>query len=486
MKKVILGFNLPSWLTVLLLLIILLRIPSLFEPFSYGDECLYLTLGQALKKGLVFYRDIHDNKPPLLYLLASFANSVFWFRFLLLLNSLLMVFVFFRILSSFFVAERRLIMIATVAFGILSSIPKVEGNIANAEVFMALPTLAGILLLFCGKLSHQRIFSAGIFFSLAALFKFPAVFDFGAVVLFFAFFLPKKNFYTWATQLGILATGFLLPITLTFIYYWTQGAFSQYFTAAFLQNFGYLSSWKGKTVGLLVGSGLLLKSVFLLLLTGVVYRLRKSLSPFFSFIFLWFIFSLFAATLSERPYPHYLFQVLPPTCILLGGLVSRFGRREKILALGCLLLLKLTVDYYNFWSYPLRSYYQNFFRFATRQKNLQEYLAYFGAQKNYRLADFITKHSQKDEKIFLWGDSPCLYALSRRLPTGRYTTAYHIIDFNGFKEIAQTIEREKPRLIIDLKTEGRPFPELDQILKSKYFPYQTLEGAEIFLLNPSR
>jgi len=46
----------------------------------YADEDIYLTLGQGLKKGLVFYRDIHDNKPPLLYVMAAVAGNVKVFR----------------------------------------------------------------------------------------------------------------------------------------------------------------------------------------------------------------------------------------------------------------------------------------------------------------------------------------------------------------------------------------------------------------------
>ncbi len=59
--------QLNPFLLIIILLMILLRIPSLFEPYWYGDEGIYLTLGQAIRKGLLLYRDIHDNKPPLLY-----------------------------------------------------------------------------------------------------------------------------------------------------------------------------------------------------------------------------------------------------------------------------------------------------------------------------------------------------------------------------------------------------------------------------------
>ncbi len=39
-------------LILLVLMVVVLRIPSLFEPNRYADEDIYLTLGQGLKKGV--------------------------------------------------------------------------------------------------------------------------------------------------------------------------------------------------------------------------------------------------------------------------------------------------------------------------------------------------------------------------------------------------------------------------------------------------
>jgi len=39
------------WLLIALLLLLILRIPNFFEPYWYGDEAIYLSLGNALNKG---------------------------------------------------------------------------------------------------------------------------------------------------------------------------------------------------------------------------------------------------------------------------------------------------------------------------------------------------------------------------------------------------------------------------------------------------
>jgi len=75
--------HVPPWLVLVLAITFLIRIPSFFEPYSYGDEMIYLNLGEAIKRGMVLYRDIHDNKPPLLYFTAALAGNVFWFRAIL-------------------------------------------------------------------------------------------------------------------------------------------------------------------------------------------------------------------------------------------------------------------------------------------------------------------------------------------------------------------------------------------------------------------
>src|SRR4030042_3680736 len=132
---------------ILFFFVLLLRLPLLFEPFTYADEGIYLTLGQALKKGLVLYRDIHDNKPPLLYLLAALTGSFSLYRLVYFLWGLATIFVFHRLASILFPKSQKAVIASTSFFAILTSLPMFEGNVANAENFMLLPILAGFYLI---------------------------------------------------------------------------------------------------------------------------------------------------------------------------------------------------------------------------------------------------------------------------------------------------------------------------------------------------
>src|SRR5665647_1501132 len=133
--------NKYKYFLFLAVIFLFLRLPSLFEPYWYGDEGIYLVLGQGIRKGLTLYTQIHDNKPPTLYYLAAIGQTVFGFRLLLMVFMALTVFLFYKLASLLLSAKKT--KIATLIFLILSSIPLIEGSIANAEVFMLLPTILG-------------------------------------------------------------------------------------------------------------------------------------------------------------------------------------------------------------------------------------------------------------------------------------------------------------------------------------------------------
>ena len=102
MGKFLNKLHLPHWLTILLAVVLVLRIPSFFEPFSYGDEMIYLALGEAIRRGIPLYKGIHDNKPPLLYILAAVAGNVFWFRVILTAWNLVTIVLFWHLMGVLF------------------------------------------------------------------------------------------------------------------------------------------------------------------------------------------------------------------------------------------------------------------------------------------------------------------------------------------------------------------------------------------------
>jgi hypothetical protein len=465
------------WFLLVLILVFLLRLPSLFEPFTYGDEGVYLTLGQAIRKGLVLYRDIHDNKPPLIYLFAALAGSFSVYRILFLVWSFLTVFAFSRFSQVFFKKNLWSVVVATTVFAFLTNLHTFEGNVANAENFMLLPTILGFFCLFrLSRNSKLTWLGAGFFLSLAVLFKIPAIFDFGALMV-IAFFLflekKKKSYQNFLFYFFYLLLAFLIPIISSLLYYASQNALSQYLKAAFFQNLPYLSSWSGSQ---LQAGGLplplLIRGLLVFLMVVCLYSIRKKISLLSQIILIWFAFTWFACLLSSRPYPHYLIQMLPSLSLALGFLFYSSPKisKEKVIPFLLLLVFPFTIYFFHFWGYKNRPYYTNFYQFVLRKKSLAQYWSDYDGRAHdfYQVATYLKSHTLPSEKIFIWGNDPFIYALAERLPVGRYTVAYHIFDFGQKEKILNQLQEQLPHYLVVDQEEKSPFAEFSLLVERHY------------------
>jgi len=481
----------PLWLIFLLLTTFILRLPSLFEPMSYGDETIYLTLGEGIRKGLVLYRDIHDNKPPLLYFLAAISGNVFWFRAILAAWMLTTITLFCHFAEKLFPKNRSIVKISTIVFAFLTTIPLLEGQVSNAELFMLLPTITAFYLLLFKKTNFQNIFFSGLLFSIATLFKFPAIFDMGTIL--FIWLITTKltkpqEISSFIKNSAILTLGFITPIALSALWYFSRGALNEYLVAAFLQNIGYVSSWNrsGEEISFFTKNlPLFLRAGVVLAGLGTLYGFKRKLSQPFIFATSWLFFSLFATTLSERPYPHYLIQTVPAIALLTGMLAAK-KNREQTLTIIPLTLAVLTPMIYHFWYYPSLPYYQRFTKLFLGQISKEAYFQEFGGDvlSNYKIANFIVNSTARTDKIFVWGDSAQIYALTRRLPPTKYIATYHIQDFSTPEETLKMLDANKPEFVI-IKPGSPTFDSLVPFLREHYLQIQTINNVAIWhLINP--
>ncbi len=490
-KELIAKTHTPVWLTILLGIVLLLRIPSFFEPFAYGDEMIYLTLGEGIRQGATLYKEVYDNKPPLLYLLAALAGNVFWFKAILAFWNVGTIILFWKLSQALFPNKLKLQKTGTIIFALLTTLPLLEGHIANAEIFMLGPIITAFLILFTRKLNFKNIFGAGAFFGIAALFKVPAAFELPVIAAFWLITAGVKR-----EDLGVilrrsfyLIVGFLAPIALTLVWSFFAGALKDYIQAAFLQNIGYLSSWRPGDVAkpfIERNLPLLIRASVVLLGTVILFLKRKVLTPKFIFLTLWLLFGLFAVALSERPYPHYLIQVVPAVSFLLAILVTE-KTVEQSLTIIPLFLAILVPVYYQFWYSSTNAYYLKFLRFSLGQVSKEGYLASFGQRvpTHYKIADFVTSSSRPNEKIFVWGpDSSAVYALSRRLPPTKYVADYHINDFSTKEAEVAKLTQNPPKFIIILP-DAKGFTELTPLLRKSYLLISEIDGTEIWRLSGS-
>ncbi|MBI2464543.1 hypothetical protein HYV64_00205 [Candidatus Shapirobacteria bacterium] len=468
------------------LLFLLLRLPSLFEPYWYGDEGIYLVLGQALRKGLVLYRQIHDNKPPSLYYLAAIAQTVFGFRLLLAISMAFSSVIFHKFSTKLFSA--KFAKISTILFIILTSIPLIEGNIANAEIFMVLPTLAGIYYFFYSKSTLHYLVS-GLLLGLAFTFKVPVAVEFALLCAWvLAFNFERSKIKLIAISWFALVVGFVLPIVLFFALSIYQRAGNEFLFSALLQNFGYLSSWStGSHSGSATSGGLVNRAVIMSISWLIIYflYLKKHIPKSALFVFTWFCATVFGALLSTRPYPHYLIQLAPPLVLILTLIFSTLATlKQRIISIILLAGLGFYLVSYKFYYYPVVSYYKNFYAHIF-SLNSVEYRNYFGARVDdtYQIAQFLKNTTAPEEDIFIWGDEPYIYALSDRLPVGKYTVAYHVADFNQYENTYNQLIVQFPKTVIYYPQPGRPFPDLDRFIKLYYSPATAFGEATIYTRN---
>nr|MBP9700191.1 hypothetical protein [Candidatus Woesebacteria bacterium] len=359
-----------EYLLWILCLNVLLRLPSLLEPYWYGDEGIYLTLGIGIRKGLTLYKEIHDNKPPLLYFLAALSGSVFWFRFLLIAWHSASIVVFNLMAQRFFDVGRTLkpiflgkvefppLRFSTLATALFALVPVfAEGNIANGEIFQLLPLLVGFWTLWLAldtktAISRHRLLVglSGLCFSLAFLLKAPAFLETFAAGFFAFIVVPFLRSTIWKDRQNILAAiitqlrqivftaspyifivSFFLPILATIVYYSAAGIGEFYVRAAFLQNVSYLSSWQTGSHEELNATESGIPGRLLVLGIGLVgiFSLGKFLPLGLTLSLIWFACSLFGALLSGRPYPHYLINVIPP-----AALIVTYGTEQLLSAIA--------------------------------------------------------------------------------------------------------------------------------------------------------
>lgn len=163
---------------------------------------------------------------------------------------------------------------------------------------------------------------------------------------------------------------------------------------------------------------------------------------------------------------------------MIGLFFTKINPKLSFTLILGLLVVVVSIIKYKFYFYPTVSYYRQFYSF----KGIPYFHNFFGSYVAdvTQISNYIRQNSLTDDRIFVWGDHPYIYALSDRLPPGRYTVAYHIVDFNGHQETLDSLKARLPKFIVYSSMPSRPFPELDLFLSRYYSLDQSFDSALIF------
>jgi hypothetical protein len=484
----------------------LLRLPSLIEPTWYADEGTYADIGRALDHGAVLYRDVWDNKPPGIYWLAALTTSAGASAFVLHLALALLV-----ALSTLLVwalgrrlGGSRVGALAAGIFAVLASLPNLDGDILNSEI-AALPlTLGAMLLVVLGSPVRPRsALMAGALLGAALLFKAVLIADVAEVLsapLWLNLAARRKpaaadlQVLAWllagaAWLLGCVAavlalggslSGLIDVVTRQDVTYvqWANGFGVGVNSAASGAALGSLPLLAGSRLGavLLLGAGL------------AVWAARRRCGGA-AVVAWWLGCDLATVMLSARGFTHYVQQAEGPLALAVAmagvwalGARPAAGRWLAAGASGLVLSLALcelvlwlpraevatalgsplpAPELHNFRAAQLPGYYARSWERLTGSLPDQAYFASFPGHVERKLAviSLFMNHSRPGQRVFVWGAMPWVYAVSDRLPAGRYVTlnsAYYL-DPGAEGKLLQDLANHPPAVLV---VDHPPPPEL--------------------------
>ena len=502
-------------LASILFLTFVLRFPSLFEPFWYGDEGIFAAVARNLNQGGVLYQTAWDNKPPMIYLTYEvifkyFGVSMFWLRLITVVFVLATATAVYEIANQIFGKNRALF--SAFIFGILTSLRLIEGNLALTEIFMILPITLAMLIALKRNFDHFSLLIAGVLFAVASLYKQVGALE--AVALGIFLFFQSKNILDFIKKATVLSLGFVIPYAATIAYFAPKNLVADYIFAAYTYYRIYLG--ESPKYALLIN---ILK--FLPIVTAIAYGIWKKYSIIyassersesrshdklssrqarttsgvgvFHLILLWTAFSFLGSYFSGRTYGHYLVQATPALSVILASITLKpqINRIRSIFALTFFLpLIFLTkllfTDFLSGGPINQIKYFQNFAQYSTGEKGVDEYNNYFDRNVNtiMALADFLKINQGYGESVYIWGDYPWLYAISDLKNPSRYVTSFHVFGVpEGQSEVIGNLVKNPPKYIINPESSIGYFPDLEKFIAQGYTSGGFVETSEIFVKN---
>ncbi|MFA5251502.1 MAG: glycosyltransferase family 39 protein [Phycisphaerae bacterium] len=459
--------NLLPWLIVAIIITITagLRFSLLDVPLE-RDEGEYAYAGQLILQGVSPYSLIYNMKFPGVYaayalILAVFGQTHPAIHFgVLIINAvtILLVFLLTRYLTDSFAA-----VFAAAAFAVMSLAQSVQGTSANAEHFVILFAVAGILLLVLAidRKSLVLLLAASILLGIGFLMKQHGIafIAFAGLYLFYTQ-LHRKPFELkpFLLRAALFTVGVLLPFGITCLILWRVGVFEKFWFWTFVYAREYVSivsileglkNFKSAIIPIVSSAVLIWILALIGLLTLFLEKKIRDRRPFI-ISFLFFSFLSTCPGLYFRP--HYFVLLLPAVALLLGvGLFGvRHALREQKATIGkdlIAVLLGLVI----------------LFHTLLQQKNvlLAEDPVVLSRiiydltpfPESLKIAEYIKANSSSDDTIAVLGSEPQIFFYANRRSASSYVYTYPLMEPHPFalqmqKEMIRQIEAAKPRFLV--------------------------------------
>ncbi len=458
------------WLLAIVLVSLLWRLPSLFDPPWVNDEGTYFAIAQAMGHGYRLYADVWENKPPGIYLLYSavyhsFGTSVVGLRVVATILTIALVLLTYRLADR--AAGTQGAVIAALIVGLLLGVPFLEGTTLNAELPLAVLTASAVY----AVVEQSRPTTAGICMAVALAFKAVACFDAAAVGIWL--FLHCRNLLL-RYLLGMLAVGVVGCLVA-----WHAGILGPMLNDALLYDLGYVGHGNG-------GSLPWLLAIKLFALALATLALRRA-----SVVHLWAVYSVVGALFSGRVFGHYALQAIVPVTLSSVVLACRVLNTKLLVALPCIFLgaafastalgYALAASGHDSILARRLQYYANFGRYALHTESFMQYSAQVDdhVNRNRQIATIVA--AQPAGTLLVWGNTPWVYVLGGKLPAAPYTSSVRQPEVPGeTAALRDAVVRRTPTVVVVIDPAAPPLRQAGPALDRGYRLVRAVANARIY------
>lgn len=488
-------------LIAICLLPVLLYLPFMASPFE-RDEGVYATVAQGLLHGQMPYRDLFDNKPPLVYAWYALSFSLFGEHVeaprivaaVLLSLTTLSLFSQARMLF-----PKPVAYVAAGLFGLSTGLPFVALH-ANTEAYMLLPLVTSLVaftigvrrggvrwFLLSGALSGAAMMTKQVaFWNLAALMLVAAVLCWRAEGL-----LNLRTF----RHSACLFAGAAAAVGLVAVPFAATGSLDELFYANVSYNWLYVGvlSYSERLVDFASGTAYVAAAAAPLAggaVWGFLTVVRRRKQPLDYLILAWALASVAGVATGGRFFPHYFLHLMPAAAVLTALVVYELATKRRVAGIGKpalavgLLMVIVSLGTIGVMYVAPRAAEERLAESVAEQKEWES--------NSKQLGEYIAARTDPDDEIFNFGREAPIYFYADRRPAVRYFSDWpfwwnEITLYGTVKALRET----KPVYIVD--TAQPPLfedydkyhpPVLMNLLEEEYDYVGRLYFADIYKLKP--
>ena len=481
----------------IVVLTIAIRLPALVYPRPIDSEAMYSVVANEIVDGGRPYADAVERKPPLLFWtyagIFEVAGEFNWkaLHFVALLWTLCAMAGLYVIGRDLF--DRNTGLIAALFYSLFQPWWTWKNLSFDSEMLMNLPIILAWAIAFRRSSSRLRseLFVAGALLGVAFMFKQPAAI--AAVPLGIYLLLPSYRVSRSLTRINsiiqatTLTLGFFAALGLVSIVLWKQGIVHDAFYWTIADHDVPHVFWQKGIVNTLIFLGTCLPLLFGAIMacrdkseiwTGKMAERTALLGLLAA--------SAIGAAAGARFYPHYYVQLIPPLALLAASYYARLWSR--------------TIQPPHWLLRPRVTY--TWLALTIIVFSIKHWTGLAPRRVPSEAGRYLFTHSDPADRIFVWGQSPEIYAEAHRRPACRYITTFPLTGYvfggpipgfdtrsrilpGAWSTLEQDFARHPPTYIVDVQPDPKSaqypvknFPILAKLLAERYQPVaHTAEGV---------